>query len=79
MISSDFQLKLGVFMNLNPATIPSKSHFHIRWVLSDKIDWERHDTQPDAEASAKLLAQRSEEFAIEQFNGDCPKCPSATK
>jgi hypothetical protein len=66
-------------MYLDSTITPSKSHFHIRWVLSDKMDWERHDTQPDAEASAKLLAQRSEEFAIEQFNGDCPRCPSVIK
>ena len=58
------------------ATTLSKFHFHIHWVGSDKLDWERHDSRTDAEESAKRLAQKGEEYAVEQFNGDCQKCRS---
>jgi hypothetical protein len=60
-------------------TIPHKFHFHILWVYSKKLDWERHDTQAEAEESAKRLAQGSEEYAVEQFDGDCPRCHPAAK
>jgi hypothetical protein len=55
-------------------TAISNFHFHIHWLRSDKLDWERHDTRTDAEESASRLAQNGEEYSVEQFNGDCQKC-----
>ena len=37
-----------------------------------------HDTKAEAEESAKRLAQRTEEYAVEQFDGDCPRCHPVT-
>jgi uncharacterized paraquat-inducible protein A len=43
-------------------------------ILSDTLDWERFDTNPDAEVSAKKLVQSCETYTIEEHNGDCPRC-----
>ena len=48
-------------------------HFHIQW--PDSIDWERHVTRSDAEASAKDLVRQGETYSIGEFaDNDCPTC-----
>ena len=49
-------------------------HYHIRW-SNAALDWERFDTQAEAEASAKQLARPDETYTIEEFEGACPRCP----
>jgi hypothetical protein len=48
-------------------------HFHIRW-SGEKLDWEAFNTQAEAERQAKELMLPGESFAVEQFDGDCPRC-----
>jgi hypothetical protein len=48
-------------------------HFHIRWSAS-KLDWEAFPTQEQAERQAQELKRPHENYTIEQFDGDCPRC-----
>lgn len=48
-------------------------HYHIRWSDS-KLDWEAFKTEEEAEERARELAFPDEGFAVERFNGDCPRC-----
>jgi hypothetical protein len=48
-------------------------HFHIRW-SGAKLDWEAFRTQTEAEHQAKELKLPGEEFTVEEFDGDCPRC-----
>lgn len=57
------------------ATVPQ--HFHIRWLPSGKLDWERHDARDQAEEAAKQLSRRDEGYAIEQFHEPCRQCTLA--
>lgn len=52
----------------------AEPHYHIRWVSSGAIDWERHGTQVRAEESAKKLARSDEEFEILEVHGACAQC-----
>jgi hypothetical protein len=51
-------------------------HYHIRWTrLSEsKLDWAVFNTPEEAEAAGKQLVAPEETYAIEQFDGDCPRC-----
>lgn len=49
------------------------NHYHIRWSAS-KLDWEAFGTQQEAETAAKQLVRPGENYTIEQFDGDCPRC-----
>ena len=48
-------------------------HYHIRW-SGAKLDWEAFKTRTEAEVRARELARSDEEFTIEQFDGNCPRC-----
>ena len=48
-------------------------HYHIRW-SETKVDWEAFSTRAEAEALARDLARVDEEFTIEEFDGNCPRC-----
>ena len=52
------------------------SHYHIRWG-SGQLDWERFETEYDAEASARHLIQYKETYRIEEFDESCPRCMKA--
>jgi hypothetical protein len=54
------------------------NHFHIRWSDS-KLDWEAFRTQHEAETSARQLVRPYENYTIEQFDGDCPRCGKGIK
>lgn len=60
-------------MNLG-AVIALGLHYHIRWLPSGKLDYERHDTRAQAEEAANQLAQPNEGHAIERFDEACSKC-----
>lgn len=49
------------------------THYHIRW-SNAALDWERFGTRAEAEASATELARPDETYAIEELDGDCPRC-----
>jgi hypothetical protein len=53
-------------------------HFHIHWTGStgSKLDWEAFQTREEAIAQATVLARPGETYAIEQFDGTCPRCTS---
>lgn len=51
-------------------------HYHIHWISSDSLDWERHDTRVEAEESAIELVREDEGYEIEEFNGICALCRS---
>jgi hypothetical protein len=52
--------------------------YHIRWSAA-KLDWEAFHTKDEAEYQAKELARPGENFTVEQFDGDCPRCASFRK
>lgn len=48
-------------------------HYHIHW--SEKgLDWERFNTQREAEKAAKQLAHPDETYTVEEHDGGCPQC-----
>ena len=49
------------------------THFHIRWT-PDKLDWERFDSQEEADICARKLAYPGGSFSIEEFGDSCAKC-----
>jgi hypothetical protein len=57
------------------------THFHIRWSKpaskTASLDWERFDTQEEAEASAKQLVLPGETYSIEELDRACPRCAAA--
>lgn len=61
-------------MHSNLQNISCEIHFHIRWVSSGAVDWERHGTRAEAEEAAKQLSLKDEKFTVEQFDETCPKC-----
>lgn len=54
-------------------------HYHIRWSSTAELDWERHDSHPDAEKSAKQLLRDGETYRIEEHDDDCQRCRTALK
>ena len=53
-------------------------HYHIRW-SGKTLDWERLPTREEAEASEKQLMRLGETYAIEEYDGACPRCQEAMK
>jgi len=49
-------------------------HFHIRWLPSRVLDWQRFDTQKEAEARANELVLPGEKYKIEAVVRDCETC-----
>lgn len=65
---------------MNPDTAVSPViHYHIRWVSSGAVDWERHDTRTQAEESATRLSRTNEEYKIEQFDESCVQCRTSNR
>jgi hypothetical protein len=54
--------------------MPDLTHFHIRWLPSHVLDWERFDTQKEAEARASELVLPGEKYEIEVAAQDCDPC-----
>ena len=55
-------------------------HFHIRWVASDELDWEPHNTRTAAEETASRLSRHDDEgYTVEQFDDDCTRCASLVR
>jgi hypothetical protein len=50
----------------------SKTHFHIHWIESSRLDWECFKTHLDAAARALELARPDEVFQIEELTTQCP-------
>jgi len=51
-----------------------KIHYHICWLASGELDWERHGTRTDAEEAAERLVRPDERYSVEQFEDNCAKC-----
>ena len=50
----------------------SRTHFHIRWIESNRLDFECFKTHLDAAARALELALPDERFEIEELTTPCP-------
>jgi hypothetical protein len=49
-----------------------RTHFHIFWTLSGRMDWECFDTRADATMRAMELVQPGETFSVEEILLQCP-------
>jgi hypothetical protein len=49
-------------------------HFHIRWLPTSALDWQRFDTQEEAETRANELVLPDETYTIELITGNCETC-----
>lgn len=66
-------------MNSDTAVSP-KVHYHIRWLDSGELDWERHDARIQAEEAAKQISRRDERYSVEGVNEeDCIKCATLVR
>lgn len=61
-------------MDPDTAATSPETHYHIRWVSSGALDWERHDTRAHAEEAAKRLSRANEGYVVEQFDKACIRC-----
>ena len=57
--------------------ISHKPHFHIRWSSKAQLDWKPFPTREEAEELAKILVRPDETYAIEELNGNCPRCAAS--
>ena len=70
-------LKLGCNpMNLE-GPVSHKTHFHIRWSSTSRLDWKPFPTREEAEELAKILVRPDETYAIEELNGNCSRCAAS--
>ena len=51
-----------------------QSHFHIRWLPSGALDWQRFGTETEAQTRAKELLLPGESYEIEVVTGNCEMC-----
>lgn len=65
-------------MNSNAAVYP-KTHYHIRWLDSGQLDWERHATRAEAEEAAERLSRQNESHSVERFEETCVKCATLVR
>ena len=49
-------------------------HFHIRWLPSRALDWQRFGTQKEAEERAAELLLPGESYVIEVITQTCERC-----
>lgn len=57
----------------------AEPHYHIRWVASDELDWERHDTRAQAAQSAEQISRTDEQYVIEKFDDACVQCRASSR
>ena len=53
---------------------PQKTHFHIHWITTDRLDRERFDSHNEALSRVLQLAQPNDVFAIEAVSEPCQLC-----
>lgn len=49
-----------------------RSHFHIRWMGKENLDWECFATEREATERATDLAIPGEPFDVEEVHTNCP-------
>ena len=49
-------------------------HYHIRWSLTDELDWERFETHAIAEQRGRELVGPTESYTIEEHGETCLHC-----
>jgi hypothetical protein len=59
---------------MNPKTLPSNTHFHIRWSAASTLDWEAFSSRGEAEETARRLAHPHESYRIEERRAACKRC-----
>jgi hypothetical protein len=64
---------------IHKTDILSKTHFHIRWSTSEKLDWASFATEEQADRRAKDLVKDGETFIIERRGPSCERCNVRTK
>lgn len=55
-----------------PAGNSEGAHFHIKWSIKDRLDWECFETYRDAAIRAAELALPNQEFTIQMVLTSCP-------
>ena len=53
---------------------PHKTHFHIHWIKTDRLDWVGFDSHNEALSRGLKLARTDELFAIEEVSEPCRVC-----
>jgi len=59
---------------MNPKADVPRTHFHIHWTKTDRLDWQGFATRHDALSSALELAKRGEPFEIVEVSEPCRLC-----
>lgn len=49
-------------------------HYHIRWLGSEAMSWERFPTREEAEETAKQRARPGQAYTIEELGEGCTRC-----
>jgi hypothetical protein len=49
-------------------------HYHIRWTEISRLDWLPFDTQASAKERAVHIARPNEQYTIDEYGADCPRC-----
>jgi hypothetical protein len=49
-----------------------RPHYHIQWERKDTLDWECFQSYSEAKTRAAELAERDENFTIEEVSSECP-------
>jgi hypothetical protein len=49
-------------------------HYHIRWTEISRLDWLPFDTRTLAKERAEQIARPDEEYTIDEYGADCPRC-----
>jgi hypothetical protein len=50
---------------------PQKTHFHIHWTETDRLDWQSFNSRREALTRGLELAQPGEMFTIQEFSEPC--------
>jgi hypothetical protein len=59
-----------------PKLAALNSHFHIRWLPSDLLDWQPFTTARAADRQAKKMVGKDETYTLELFSASCQRCHS---
>lgn len=54
----------------------SRSHFHIRWLPNDLLEWQPFTSCEAAERHAERFVGKDETYTVERFSASCRRCLS---
>ena len=62
-----------------PRSSSKHSHYHIRWLRADVLDWESFPTHGEAQARAEELVLPQETYTIGECDESCARCRPQAK